>query len=86
MSCFIGKSHSEEYGAQNYVVFQRIYRCFYCIVDSNYILEWKSKAFSDESIKPLSAPDNFLNSSLNYLGTRARVRFSGNCLKQETQT
>ena len=27
-------------------------------------------------------PNNFLNPLLNYLGTKLRVRFSGNCLKQ----
>ena len=29
-----------------------------------------------------SAPHNFLNPSLNYLGTKTRVMFSGSCLKQ----
>ena len=42
----------------------------------------KSKGLSDESIKPPSAPYNFLNPSLDYLGTKTRVRFSRNYLKQ----
>ena len=41
---------------------------------------------SDESIKSPSAPHNFLNPSLNYLGAKIRVRFSGSCLKQDTIT
>ena len=41
---------------------------------------------SDESIKSPSAPHNFLNPSLNHLGTKTRVRFSGSCLKQDKIT
>ena len=47
-----------------------------------YILSWKSKGLSTESITPPSVLNNFLNPSLNYLDTKIRVRFSGNCLKQ----
>ena len=38
---------------------------------------------SNESITPPSAPNNFLSPSLNYLGTKIRVKFSGSCLKQD---
>ena len=31
-------------------------------------------------------PNNFLNPLLNYLGTKLRVRFSGNCFKQDKLT
>ena len=31
-------------------------------------------------------PNNFLNPLLNYLGTKLRVRFTGNCLKQDKLT
>ena len=41
---------------------------------------------SVESIKSPSAPHNFLNPSLNYLGTKARVRFGINCLNQDRIT
>ena len=33
-----------------------------------------------------SATHNFLNPSLNYLGTKTRGRFSGSCLKQDKIT
>ena len=33
-----------------------------------------------------SATHNFLNPSLNYSGTKTRVRFSGSCLKQDKIT
>ena len=54
-------------------------------VDSDYIFELKFKGLSDESIKS-PAPHNFLNPSLNYLGAKITVRFSGNCLKQDKST
>ena len=41
---------------------------------------------SDEKITALSVPNNFPNPSLEYLGTKPRVRFSGNCLKQNAIT
>ena len=40
-----------------------------------------SKGLSDKNIKSPSAPHNFLNPSLNYLGTETGVRFGGSCLK-----
>ena len=41
---------------------------------------------SDESIKPSTTPNKILNPSLDYVSTKARVRFSGDCLKQEKIT
>ena len=83
-SYFIGKSHFEEDGVQNYLVFQPLYKYFK--TDSSYhILSWTSKGLSDESIKPPSAPNNFLAPSLNYVGTKIRVKFSGSCLKQDSK-
>ena len=41
---------------------------------------------SDENIAAPSAPNNFLNHSLEYLGTKLRARFSGSCLKQNAIT
>ena len=84
-SYFIGKSHFEEGGMQNYSVFQPMYKYFKRI-SSDYILSWKSKGISDENNKPPSAPCNFPAPSLDYLGTKPRVRFSGSCLKQDAVT
>ena len=83
-SYFIGKSHFEEDGTQNYLVFQPMYRYFKRIAgvgSGDYIYYWKSKGLSDENITAPSAPNNFINPSLEYLGTKPRVKFSGNCLK-----
>ena len=41
---------------------------------------------SDESIKPLSASNKMLNPSLDYVGTKTRVKYNGDCLKQEKVT
>ena len=38
---------------------------------------------SDESIKPPSTSNKILNPSLNYVGTKARVEFKGDCLRQD---
>ena len=84
-SYFIVKSDFEEDGMQNYLVFQPINR-YFKIGNSDYVLSWKSKGLSAESITPPSAPNNFLNPSLNYLGTKIRVKFSGSCLKQDKIT
>ena len=54
-SYFRGKNHFEEDGAQNYLVFQPMYRYFkrVAVVGSgNYIYFWKSKGLSDENIAP----------------------------------
>ena len=37
----------------------------------------------EESIKSLSTPNEMLNPSVGYVGTKARVEFNGDCLKQD---
>ena len=59
-SYFIGKSHFEEDGTENYLIFQPIHRYLKVIANAKYISEWKSKGLSDESIKPPSTSDNNL--------------------------
>ena len=82
-----GKSHFEDDGTQNYLVFQTVSRYFktVCANDSN-ILSWKSKELSDESIKSPTPSNKMFNPSLNYVGTKARVKLHGDCLKQEKIT
>ena len=81
---FRGKSHFEDVGVQNWLVFQPIQRYFKTTSgnDSN-ILSWKSKGLSDKSIKPTAASNKILNPSLDFADTKIRVKFSGDCLKQE---
>ena len=82
LSYYRGKNYFEEDGAQKYLVFQPMYKCFKQI-NNDYVSSWKSKGLSNENITDPSAPNNFLNLSLEYLGTKLRVRFSGSCLKQD---
>ena len=78
LSYFIGKSHFEEDGTQNYLVFQPMYRYFKMITNTDYVSSWKSKGLSAESIKPPTTSDNSLTPALNYYGTKARIKFLGN--------
>ena len=41
---------------------------------------------SDESIKSPTTSNKMLNPSIDYVGTKARVKFNGDCLKQEKVT
>ena len=83
-SYFIGKSHFDENGTQNYLVFQPIIRCFKVntITNTDYISWWKSKGLSAESIKPPRKSNNSLTPELNYYGTETRIKFTGSCLEQ----
>ena len=54
-SYFSGKSHFENDGSQNYLVFQPVYSYFKRIATSDHISVWKSEGLSNESIKPPAA-------------------------------
>ena len=47
LSYFIDKSHFEEDGTQNYLLFQSLNKYFKIITNTKYISEWKSKGLSD---------------------------------------
>ena len=51
---------------------------------ANYVLSWKCKGLSNESIRPPTTSDNSLNPELNYYGTKTRVKFTKSCLKQSS--
>ena len=44
---------------------------------------WKSKGLSDKSIKSPTTSNKLLNCSLDFVCTKKRVKFNGDCLKQE---
>ena len=79
---FIDKSHFEEDGTQNYLVFQQINRYFQAIVNTDYVSLWKFKGLFAETIEPPTTSDNSLTPTLKYYGTKKRVKFAGSCLKQ----
>ena len=49
----------------------------------NYIYFWKSKRLSDKNITASNRSDYKLNLELNFFGTKTRVEFNENCLKQD---
>ena len=79
---FIGKSHFEEDGVENYLVFQPITRYFKVIGNTNMVSSWKSKGLSAETIKPPTTSDNILAPILSYSVTKTKLTFTGSCLKQ----
>ena len=81
-SYFRSKSHFEEDGVQNYLVFQPIRRYFKIIANRKYISSWKSKVLSDETIKPYTTSDNSVTPLIDYYGSKVRVKFNKGCLKQ----
>ena len=81
-SYFIGKSHFEEDGTQDYLVFYPIYRYLKRIAgvgNSNYIYYWQSKGLSDEKINSIKTPNHSITPTLDYYVTKIRVEFNGNC-------
>ena len=82
VSYFIGKSHFEEDGTQNYLAFQPINRYFKVIANTLYISSWKSKRLSDETIKPPATSDNSLTTLIDYIGNKIKIKFPGSCFKQ----
>ena len=81
-SYFVGKSHFEEDGTQNYLVFQQLNKYFKVIANTDYVSSWKSKGLSAETIKPPTTSDNSLTPAVSYYGTKTRVKFIGSCVKQ----
>ena len=81
---FIGKSYFDEDGAQNYLVFQSMLEYF--TLNSNWITKWKSKGLSNESLEGISTSDNTLTLSINYYGDKAKLKFTGSVLQQQTIT
>ena len=82
LGCFIGKSHFEEDGTQNYLVFQPLKRYFKILTNTKYISSWKSKGLFDETITPYATSDNSLAPLIDHYGSKVRVKFNGSCLQQ----
>ena len=65
---------------------QPINKYFKVIANKKYISSWKSKGLSDESIKPPTTSDNSLSPLIDYFGNKIRLKFKGDCLKQDKVT
>ena len=87
LSYLLGKCHFEDAGTHNYLVFQPVYKYFETPANIDKAIPWKSKVFSEESIKPLATLDDSLVSGLYYIdNAKIRVKFYGNYLKKEKIT
>ena len=89
LNYFKGKGHFEEDGTQNCLVFQSMYIYFKRIAgvsSGNYIYIWKSKGLFDERINSITTSNYSITPELSHFGTKARVKFSGSCLKQDNVT
>ena len=62
MGYFIGKSHFDEDGAQNYLVFQSALKYF--TLNSDWITKWESKELSNENLEVDSSLNNTLTHRL----------------------
>ena len=50
---------------------------------TDYVLSWKSKGLSYETIKPPATSDNSLTPTINYYyAAKIKAKFTGSCLKQ----
>ena len=78
----IRKSHFEEDGTQNYLVFQPLNKYFKVITNTDYVSSWEYKGLSAESIKPPTTCGNSLTPALSNYGTKRRVKFVGSYLEQ----
>ena len=86
---FRGKSHFEEDGTQNYLVFQPMYRYFKWTAGAgsgNYMYFWKSKGLSDERLDSVTASNYEITPELSFYGTKTKVEFNGSCLEQDKVT
>ena len=63
-----------------------MYRYFKKIGNIHHISERKSKELSDESYNAPATSGNSLAPSLNYIGTKTRITFEVQCLKQDKIT
>ena len=81
-SYFIGKSHFDEDGTKNYLVFQPPNKHFKLVTNILNILSWQSKGLSTETIDP---PTTSFSPLINHVGTKTRVKFTGSCLKQSNK-
>ena len=81
-SYYNDKSYFEEDGKPNYLIFQPVTRYFKIIANTKYISSWESKGLSNETITPNATSDNSLTSIIEYYGSKIRLKFNKNCLKQ----
>ena len=83
-SLFIGQNYFGNYGSQNFLIFQPIYKTFKMLAGlADTIAKWESKGLSNKKNKPLTTANHSLSSELRWMNnSRIKVEFKGSCLKQ----
>ena len=79
------KSHFEEDGTQNYLVFQPMYRYLkglQVLVKVIIYTFGNLKVLSDEKLDSITGSNHKITPELSFYGTKTRVEFNGSCLKQ----
>ena len=87
-SYFRGKNYFDEDGAQNYLVFQGVYKYFEDVDTSKTIIRfyansWKSKGLSNENISSVSG---FKCPFIEHINARVKLKFDESILKQKLST
>ena len=73
---------NSEDGFQAYVVFQPVHKYIKIFANTKYITLWKSKGWSDGSIKPFPTSDKSLTPLIDYYSYQMRVKFNRSILRQ----
>ena len=55
------------------------------ITNTEYILLWKSKELSNETIKLSATSDNSPSPLIDYFDNKTKLKFNGGCLKQQNK-
>ena len=82
---FRGKNYIDEDGAQNYYIFQPIYKYLKLahVNDISYVLSWKSKGISDIKMESIKTNNYLLNPRINLYNMRKiRIKFTGRFLNK----
>ena len=82
---FRRKNYFDEDGAQNYYIFQPIYKYLKLahVNDISYVLSWKSKGISDIKIESIKTNNYSLNPRINFYNMRKiRIKFTGSFLNK----
>ena len=80
---FVGESHFQEHGTQNYLVFQPMSKYFKLMTNTFYILSLQSKELSNENIDP---PTTNLSPLIDYVGNKICLLLTESCLEQSNKT
>ena len=72
-SCYCSKRYFEDDDKKLFSVSRSLY-LLQKIANCKHILEWKSKEWYDDSIKPPATSNNSLAPALNYINTKLRVK------------